>query len=344
MRRALARLLAVGLFSAAASPGFCDGCPDPATALGVSRVIEIDTSGGPIFGDMTKRDKEPAFLEAKEVVLTFDDGPVPWITTSILDVLDEFCTKATFFSVGEMAIAYPWMSKEVMARGHTLGAHTWSHPLNLRRLSLDKAKDQIDRGFAAVAMAAGQPIAPFFRFPGLSDSNELLMHMQDLGVASFTVDVVSNDSYIRSADRIAERVIKLAEARQGGILLFHDIKPATAKALPKILSEFKERGFKVVHLRPKAAMAPIGTYDVELAAQMAKAPKKGRPVPFYGAVPPPKAPDGAEPSLTYLAPAAKVRVVATAAAPETGEVAPRKHRSRGSMRRHKHPGKSAMND
>ncbi len=69
---------------------------------------------------MTKRDKEPAFLEPKGVVLTFDDGPVPWITTPILDALDKFCTKATFFSVGEMALAYPWMSKEVMARGHTL--------------------------------------------------------------------------------------------------------------------------------------------------------------------------------------------------------------------------------
>ena len=56
---------------------------------------------------MTKRTKETSFLEPKEVVLTFDDGPVPWVTTPILDTLDKFCTKATFFSVGEMALAYP---------------------------------------------------------------------------------------------------------------------------------------------------------------------------------------------------------------------------------------------
>ena len=289
MRRFLAGLMAASLVIAAATPGLSEGCQDPAKALGVSRVIEIDASGGPIFGDMTKRDKEPAFLEPKEVVLTFDDGPVPWITTPILDALDKFCTKATFFSVGEMALNYPWMSKEVMARGHTLGTHTWSHPLSLRRLSFERAKDQIDRGFAAVTLAAGQPIAPFFRFPGLSDSDQLLTHMQAIGVASFTVDVVSNDSYIGSPDRIADRVIKLAEARNGGILLFHDIKPATAKALPRILAELKERGFKVVHLKAKEPLKPIAGYDAELAAIMAKAPKKNQLVPFYGAVPPARA-------------------------------------------------------
>jgi peptidoglycan-N-acetylglucosamine deacetylase len=345
MRRLFAGLLAVSLVIAAATPGLSEGCQDPAKGLGVSRVIEIDTSGGPIFGDMTKRDKEPAFLEPKEVVLTFDDGPVPWITTPILDTLDKFCTKATFFSVGEMALAYPWVSKDVMARGHTLGTHTWSHPLSLRRLSLEKAKDQIDRGFAAVTLAAGQPIAPFFRFPGLSDSNELLAHMQTLGIASFTVDVVSNDSYIGSPDRIADRVIKLAEARQGGILLFHDIKPATAKALPRILTELKERGFKVVHLKPKAPLAPIAGYDTELQAIMDKAPKKNQPVPFYGAVPPPKTVEGAEPALVQLAPAARPRVIeASMTTDVSSEVTPRKHRARNGVSYRKRARKAAMND
>ncbi len=253
MRWLASALAAAVLVLVLTDTGATQSCPDPAGALGVSRIIEIDASAGPIFGDMTKRAKEPGFLEPKEVVLTFDDGPVPWITTPILDTLDKFCTKATFFSVGEMALAYPRAVKDVLARGHTLGTHTWSHPLNLRSLSLAKAKDQIDRGFAAVALAAGQPIAPFFRFPGLSDSDALLDHLQKLGVASFTVDVVSNDSYIGSVERLTQRVLKETEARQGGILLFHDIKPATAKALPGILTELKARGYRVVHLRRQGA-------------------------------------------------------------------------------------------
>jgi peptidoglycan/xylan/chitin deacetylase (PgdA/CDA1 family) len=336
MRWLASALAAAVLVIVLADTGATQTCSDPAGALGVSRIIEIDPSAGPIFGDMTKRAKEPAFLEPKEVVLTFDDGPVPWITTPILDTLDKFCTKATFFSVGEMALAYPRAVKDVLARGHTLGTHTWSHPLNLRSLSLAKAKDQIERGFAAVTLAAGQPIAPFFRFPGLSDSDALLAHMQKLGVASFTVDVVSNDSYIGSVERLTQRVLKETEARQGGILLFHDIKPATAKALPGILTELKARGYRIVHLRPKASMSPLAGYDSELQPILAKAEtraKEGALLPFFGAVGPPKSLTGDDLPVTALAPAARERFPAAVATTSDAEEEPqaakphaRKHR------------------
>jgi peptidoglycan-N-acetylglucosamine deacetylase len=325
MRWLASALAAAGLVLVLTDTGATQSCPDPAGALGVSRIIEIDASAGPIFGDMTRRAKEPGFLEPKEVVLTFDDGPVPWITTPILDTLDKFCTKATFFSVGEMALAYPRAVKDVLARGHTLGTHTWSHPLNLRSLSLAKAKDQIDRGFAAVALAAGQPIAPFFRFPGLSDSDALLEHMKKLGVASFTVDVVSNDSYIGSVERLTQRVLKETEARQGGILLFHDIKPATAKALPGILTELKARGFRVVHLRAKAPMASLASYDSELQPILAKASARVKDgetlLPFYGAVGPPSALSGDILPVTELAPAPRERITAAEAAKSAEEEA-----------------------
>jgi peptidoglycan/xylan/chitin deacetylase (PgdA/CDA1 family) len=220
-------LLGTGLSSAYAA----DTCANPESALGVSRIVEIDAKTGPLFGEFTKHEKEPRFLDPKEVVLTFDDGPMPKYTKPILDALDKFCTKATFFSVGQMATAYPDMVKEVIGRGHTIGTHTWSHPMNLRAMSLEKAQDQVERGFAAVALAAGQPIAPFFRFPGLSDSGPLLEHLQRRGIAAFTVDVVSNDSYIGSPQRLASRTLDQIEKQNGGIVLFHDIKASTP-ALP----------------------------------------------------------------------------------------------------------------
>jgi peptidoglycan/xylan/chitin deacetylase (PgdA/CDA1 family) len=290
-----------------ATPSIAADCKDPEKALGVSRVVEIDTSGGPIFGSVTKRDKEASFLAPDEVVLTFDDGPVPWVTTPILDTLDAFCTKATFFSVGEMALSYPAMTKEVLARGHTVGTHTWSHPNNLKRLTFDKAKDQIERGFAAVALAASTGIAPFFRFPGLNDSDELLDYLQQRNIASFTVDVISNDSFIGSPQRIADRTVKLAVQQHGGILLFHDLKRPTAKALPAILAGLKAKGFKVVHLRAKANVVPLATLDAELQPILAKAPSRTL-VPFYGPIPAPKTPSGEDPGITELAPPAKVRI------------------------------------
>ena len=242
-------------------------CPTPGIGLGVARIVQIDASGGPIFGALTSQARETRFLEPKEVVLTFDDGPMPGITRSILDTLDRFCTKATFFSVGRMALAYPALTREIPARGHTLGTHTWSHPI-LTRLAPDSARDQIDSGFAAVALAAGAPIAPFFRFPGLSDSPALLDHLQRRGIAAFTVDVVSNDSYIADPARLVARTLEQAQMQDGGILLFHDIKHVTARALPTILRELKARGFSVVHLRAANPYVPDERYVTAVRERM----------------------------------------------------------------------------
>ena len=351
--RVFAVALLTGFLSIAvarAEPGPVSACRDPAAALGVSRIVEIDASGGPIYGSMTKRTKETSFLEPMEVVLTFDDGPVPRVTTPILDTLDAFCTKATFFSVGEMALAYPHTLREVAARGHTIGTHTWTHPLNLRSLSLDKAKDQIERGFAAVALAAEQPIAPFFRFPGLSDSDEMLAYLQTRGIATFTVDIVSNDSFIGSAEHIAERTLKQIEAEKGGIVLFHDIKPATARALPKILAELKARGYRIVHLVPKAPVTPLAGYDEELKVILAKATPPG---PGADAAPAASASTGPLKSLTgedlvvtRLAPSAIERLAPAAAMAGTeqkseAEEPVRKRRHGAAHHRSRHPRQAA---
>ncbi|MBI1650148.1 polysaccharide deacetylase family protein [Hyphomicrobium sulfonivorans] len=281
-----------------------EACASPKGALGVERIVEIDPSTGPLFGGLTKYEQEPRFLRPKEVVLTFDDGPLPKFTKPILDTLDKFCTKATFFYVGRMAQAYPSMVKEVMDRGHTMGTHTWSHPMNMRALPLAKATDQIERGFAAVALAAGRPIAPFFRFPGLSDSGPMLTHMQERGIASFTVDVVSNDSYIASPQRLAARTIQQVEARNGGIVLFHDIKASTAAALPTILTELKKRGYKVVHLRSKTEFKPLPELTAELSKAIPEQPAGPKLVPFFAVT---NLDTNSEPEVTTIEPDAKDR-------------------------------------
>lgn len=343
-------LSALALFSVVATASTAvlaqETCPNPKDALGVSRIVEIDTTAGPLFGDFTRYEKEPRFLGPKEVVLTFDDGPLPRYTKPILDALDKYCTKATFFYVGKMAMAYPDMVKEVIGRGHTVGTHTWSHPLNLRRLSLERAEDQIERGFAAVALAAGKPIAPFFRFPGLSDSPAMLNYMQERGVGAFTVDVVSNDSYISNSSRLAHRTIAQVEKQNGGIILFHDIKSSTARALPTILSELKKRGYKVVALRSKTTYEPKPELTAELekkypklapkpaeektaenetaddaaGEKVADTPKSKKPElkPFYEAIMPSTLAEEGEtdPSVTELAPQARERINAPKAAPK----------------------------
>ena len=100
----------------------------PATipnALGLSRIVEIDTTGGPAFG--TEHFKQYDFLRDKEVVLTFDDGPWPENTPMVLKALTDNCTKATFFEIGEHATWHPEITRMLVAAGMTVGSHTWSH-------------------------------------------------------------------------------------------------------------------------------------------------------------------------------------------------------------------------
>jgi peptidoglycan-N-acetylglucosamine deacetylase len=291
----LQRLIFASVFACAATiagthSSAAPACDVQTSALGVARTVEIDTSVGPIFGSLTRQLREPSFLRPKEVVLTFDDGPMPWITKSILDTLDQHCTKATFFSVGRMALAYPGTVRDLMRRGHTLGTHTYTHPFNMPRMKSDSATGEIERGIAAVSLAAGEPIAPFFRFTGLSDNARLMGYLQSRGIAAFTVDVVSNDSYIGDTDKLVARTLSEIEANKGGIVLFHDIKSTTAKALPTILARLKSQGYSVVHIVPKTTVAPLQSAVHDVAPKLAKLPNSPASspplLPFFGAVGP----------------------------------------------------------
>ena len=98
--------VAVGIFAGSA-PAKADKppCSERKGVLGVSRVVEIDTSKGARFGNMQYKDID--FLKPGEIVLTFDDGPLRPKTTSVLNALEGHCTKATFFMVGRMALVDP---------------------------------------------------------------------------------------------------------------------------------------------------------------------------------------------------------------------------------------------
>jgi peptidoglycan-N-acetylglucosamine deacetylase len=225
--------------------------------LGVSRTVEIDTTGGPWFGT-PRGDKD--FLAPGEVVLTFDDGPAPKNTRPILAALAAQCTKATFFMLGEMAAEHPDVVKETAALGHTIGTHTWSHP-NLKRLSAQQALTQIESAFTVIEKAAGQPIAPFFRYPYLSENEAAITHLQSRNVAQFAIDIDSFDWRTRSPQSVVARVMAGLERRGRGIVLLHDIHASTAGAVPHLLRLLKDKGFKIVHLRPKASIQTLAEYQ-----------------------------------------------------------------------------------
>lgn len=242
-------------------------CNGPTDALGVSRVVEIDTSGGPRFGQQYHKD-EPQFLEPGEVVLTFDDGPMRRYTLPILDALDEQCVKATFFSVGRMAVADPITLQEVARRGHSIGVHTWSHK-NLATLSATAMKREFELGLSAVSAAAGTPIAPFFRFPYLGHNKSSTAYIESRGVGIFGIHVDSKDFRTKNPGVVLRNVMGQLDKTKKGIILFHDIQPSTAGALASLLQELKEHGYRVVHMVPKTAATTLPEYDAMASKMLA---------------------------------------------------------------------------
>ena len=123
--------------------------------MGLARIVEIDTTGGPGFG--FEHFKQYDFLRDNEVVLTFDDGPWPGNTPAVLKALADECLKATFFEIGKHATWHPEIPKQVAAAGMTIGTHTWSHKdlaRNPYAKDIEQAKEEIEKGFSAVHLAA----------------------------------------------------------------------------------------------------------------------------------------------------------------------------------------------
>jgi peptidoglycan/xylan/chitin deacetylase (PgdA/CDA1 family) len=242
------------------------GNPD---AIGLSRVVEIDTTGGPAFG--TEHFKQYDFLRDKEVVLTFDDGPWPENTPMVLKALKDNCIKATFFEIGEHATWHPELTREVVAAGMTVGTHTWSHKdlaRNPYAKDIEQAKQEIEMGISAVHMAAaGGPIAPFFRFPDLQQPPALMAYLGTRNIATFSTDIDTFDFKLhKPEDVINSAMTKLAKNGKG-ILLMHDFHHNTAEALPELLRQLKAGGYKIVHMVPKEPVTTLAKYDDMVRAQ-----------------------------------------------------------------------------
>jgi len=236
-----------------------DRCAN-ANALGVSRTIELDASGGPHFGEQQYTGND--LLEDGEVVLTFDDGPLRRYTRAVLKALDRHCTKALFFTVGRMAVADPGMLREVAAHGHTIGHHSWSHR-NQGRSGMANAIAEFELGVSAVEAVIDRPSAPFFRFPYLSDPQAMQNYLGERNFGIFSIDIDSHDWRTRSTKRVHRAVMSKLKKRGKGIILFHDIQKSTAGGLSRLLDDMKRSGYRIVHFAPAAGAKSLPEYDKE---------------------------------------------------------------------------------
>src|ERR1700692_2971739 len=252
-------------------------CANP-NALGIARVVEIDTTGGPGFG--FEHFKRLDFLRDHEVVLTFDDGPWLVNTPSVLKTLADECTTGIFFPIGKHATYYPEILKKFLAAGHTVGSHTWSHAtLTNKKLTDDQRKEEIEKGFSAVKWAlGGVSPSPFFRFPALQHPPEMVTYLGERNIAMFSCDLDSFDFKASKAQQVIDVTMKKLDKLCKGIRLTHDFHKHTAEALPELLKRLKAGGYKVVAMKAKAPVQTLPQYDEEVLKDAKLPTVSSRPV------------------------------------------------------------------
>lgn len=187
----------------------------------------------------------------KVIALTFDDGPWPESTTQILDVLKKNNIKATFFWVGRYLQANPALGKKVVAQGHAIGNHSWSH--QYYKYNEEGASHEIDRTSSLIEEQTGVKVS-MFRPPGGILTNGLAEYAQKKKYAVIMWSVDSLD-WRSSAESLLENV--LHQANGGGIVLMHDgggNRSKTVTSLPKIIDELKKKGYEFVTVPELLAM------------------------------------------------------------------------------------------
>ncbi len=246
-RFAVAALVAIVPFAAPAAP-----CPGNSDALGTARVLAVDANSTPRVGRKSFPTTLP--LGRKELLLTFDDGPWPGTTPKVLDALKSECVRATFFLLGRNVEAHPEIARRELAEGHSLGHHTFSHPL-LARMTPAKAEAEINRGISEDELVlygrrGSDPTTPFFRFPGFASNRALLDRLEARHMVVFGADVWASDWLPMRPEQELRLILSRIEHLGSGIVLFHDTKKQTAQMLPAFLRELKRRGYGIVHVVP----------------------------------------------------------------------------------------------
>lgn len=256
MSRLTALTLLLMALPVAAAAQSCPGHPD---ALGTARVLAVDAATTPRVG----RKQFPVTLPLgpKELVLTFDDGPWPSTTPVVLKALKAECVRATFFLLGRNVKAHPELARRELADGHSLGHHTFSHPL-LDHMAPEAAMAEIDKGIRADELALygtaqSHPTSPFFRFPGFASTPALLDRLEARGMVVFGADVWASDWLPQTPEEELKLVLERVEKIDHGILLLHDTRAQTARMLPALLRELKARGYSIVHVVPAASHQPV---------------------------------------------------------------------------------------
>lgn len=230
---------------ATASPAALPTFAQPASTTTLPGALPVPTTSPAPAATPPPETKQPATpvncAKRKCLALTFDDGPMPE-TEKLLDMLKKQHVPVTFFVVGEQAKAHPGVLRRMVAEGHVIGNHSFSHP-EFWKISAASVKSQLSRTTSAIRKATGKKVT-LFR-PPYGESNATIRSIAGKqGLCQILWSVDSLDWRYRDAKKVANRVLKLA--RPGAIVLSHDIYPTTRKAWATAIPKLKKKGYVFV--------------------------------------------------------------------------------------------------
>ena len=177
----------------------------------------------------------------KTIALTFDDGPGPY-TEKLLDILDKYDAKATFFLIGSKVSARANTLRRMQSRGHQLGNHSWSHP-ELNKVSAEQLASEIDQTNNAIKQAVGTK-PNIIRPPYGAFNRAVLEQFRQRGMSAVVWSVDTRDWADRNSEIVCSRAV--AGARNGAVILMHDIHQTSVNAVPCILNSLKQQGYSFV--------------------------------------------------------------------------------------------------
>jgi len=186
-------------------------------------------------------------VSKKIVALTYDDGPYPVYTRQILDILDKYHVKATFFMIGKQMEQYPEIVKMIQTRGHVIGNHTFTHPANLETFSTTRIIGEIDRCEQVIERMTGKR-AQLFRPPYGFVNGKIANIANKEGYHTILWTVSADHHDAPTPQLMAERVSKMI--RPGGIILMHDgkmfIRWKDVAATALIIKSLLKKGYHFV--------------------------------------------------------------------------------------------------
>ena len=217
------------------------------------KTIEIRSKDYPLVGKAQYKQTLP--LKNKEIILTFDDGPNINTTESVLNTLNKFCLKATFFVVGRMVESNPKIFKKIIDNGHSIGNHSYSHPIPFNKLKFVDQYVEVENGSYAIHTAGGDISTKLFRFPGLGRTAEAEQHLNSRDISVWSVDIETKDYMFTrlNPDAARKNMIAVMEAslkhNDRGMILMHDIHKNSALALDFIIQKLYNDGYSFVHIK-----------------------------------------------------------------------------------------------